>query len=331
MNLCRVLDKQRVRTSISYLTKLLPVRQWVRLTGRPLVLPFYHAVSDQTRPHLEGLYRYPDIDSFKRDLDWLCRNFQPVDLPEVIAFSKGQKHFEQAVFHLTFDDGLRECAEIIAPILRARKLPATFLVNPAFVENGDMLYRMKQTLLCSPRDASNTQQPVNNEQIWATSFKEQHRLDEWAARSGFSFRDYLQNQKPYMSWKQLRELKGQGFHIGAHSMHHPPFQQLTQTEMKAETGNSLKALEQAGVLTYRIFAFPFSDVGIAEKDLVELQSSLNIDLMLGSSLLKKERHAGHLQRIPIETPPYRADGCVSYAWFNYFWHTLKGTRFMSRS
>jgi len=50
-------------------------------------------------------------------------------------------------FFLSFDDGLREPLDIIAPILKQKGVPATFFVNTATLDNLEMLYRHKASLL----------------------------------------------------------------------------------------------------------------------------------------------------------------------------------------
>ena len=45
------------------------------------------------------------------------------------------------------DDGLRENYDIIAPILKEKGVPATFFINSATLDNTDMLYRHKASLL----------------------------------------------------------------------------------------------------------------------------------------------------------------------------------------
>ena len=76
--------------------------QWLRSGGDvPVLLPFYHLVSDQDHP-FQYNYEYPSVKRFEKDLDFLLQNFKSISLKKLY---KGKK-LDQA-FHLTFDDGLR--------------------------------------------------------------------------------------------------------------------------------------------------------------------------------------------------------------------------------
>jgi hypothetical protein len=58
-------------------------------------------------------YNYRNTVQFEKELDFYLKYFKPVSLDELIS----KKDSGKKIFHLSFDDGLKECAEIIAPIL----------------------------------------------------------------------------------------------------------------------------------------------------------------------------------------------------------------------
>ena len=108
----------------------------------PCFLPFYHAVSDEKLPHVLN-YPYRNILQFEKELDFFLKYFQPVLLEELISGKcSGEKGF-----HLSFDDGLRECAEVIAPVLLKKGIPATFFLNSAFVDNKALFHKYKASLV----------------------------------------------------------------------------------------------------------------------------------------------------------------------------------------
>src|SRR5438477_4699987 len=98
----------------------------------PLVV-YYHLVSDSDVPHVSNLYAFRRVAQFKKDLDVLLKFFHPLSLQDFMLSLKGQRSLPRNAFLLTFDDGLKECHEVIAPILRQKGIPATFFVCSLFV------------------------------------------------------------------------------------------------------------------------------------------------------------------------------------------------------
>ena len=84
----------------------------------PVFLPFYHTVNKQP---LEYIANYPIVDEkqFEDQLDYYLKYFHPVSLEELYTKQQAAKK----VFHLSFDDGLRQCSEVIAPILLRKGIP----------------------------------------------------------------------------------------------------------------------------------------------------------------------------------------------------------------
>src|ERR1051326_3999551 len=97
-SLQQIVDLTGAFVPISFLKKKVNIR---------LFLPFYHVVSNEYLPHIAHLYSYRDIKEFKEEVELLLKHFKPISLAE-IKTSEG--------FHLTFDDGLKEMYDIVAPI-----------------------------------------------------------------------------------------------------------------------------------------------------------------------------------------------------------------------
>ncbi len=96
----------------------------------PVGILFYHRVAD-THPNGWTLSR----SDFCRQLDWLQRYFDVVDLAEAQRRVR-MAHCEQPTVSITFDDGYSENADFAIPELVQRKLPATYFVSTDFVRSG---------------------------------------------------------------------------------------------------------------------------------------------------------------------------------------------------
>jgi len=67
----------------------------------------YHYVKNK---NTKSLYNpnYLNIDKFKKQLDWLEKNFEPLSLEELEGCITYNKQFPDNKFLLTFDDGLKD-------------------------------------------------------------------------------------------------------------------------------------------------------------------------------------------------------------------------------
>ncbi len=268
-----------------------------------MLLPFYHVVSDQALPHIRN-YPYRNTTQFEAELDFLLRHYRPVALHDLLSESPGGKH----CFHLSFDDGLRECAEIVAPILMRKGIPATFFVNPAFVGNRKLFHRYKASLLLSHSEKFPTktrllkQEGISFKTLLQTPYHQQNKLDEIARNMELSFDDFLHEQKPYMEVDQLRQLMGQGFTLGAHSWDHPEFWLIGEAEQRNQMVKSLQWLKETLNPTIEAFAFPYTDTGVADTLIAALHREGVCRLSFGTAGVKQDTIAGHWQRFACETP-----------------------------
>jgi peptidoglycan/xylan/chitin deacetylase (PgdA/CDA1 family) len=112
-----------------------------------ILIPFHHLVSDEPVPAIERLYSFKNSRQFEEDLDYLLRHFKPVSVSDIIDREKSGIPFKDQRFLLTFDDGLRQVYEVVAPILWRKGVPAALFVNPSFVDNKELFYDLKKGLL----------------------------------------------------------------------------------------------------------------------------------------------------------------------------------------
>ncbi len=259
------------------------------MTGEKLVLPFYHAVSDNTPAHLNNLYDVRSVADFEADLDYLLQHFKPISLQELIELKKNGQTPKEPCFHLTFDDGLREIYDEVVPILIKRKIPATFFINTDFIDNKKLFYRFKASIL--------TEQLAANGML-DLNCNEEEDIDSFAKTLGVNFDEYLEKEKPYLSTSQINELIEKGFTIGAHSKNHPLYKLISEKEQIEQTLGSLEVLRQQFSLDYSVFSFPFTDDGVGHSFFKAIQSK--VDLTFGSAGVKRDSVEFNLQRVPME-------------------------------
>jgi peptidoglycan/xylan/chitin deacetylase (PgdA/CDA1 family) len=291
----------------------IPQRSLIRLTGRRLILPYYHAVSDQPMPHVQHVYPVRTLRQFKKDLDFLLKHYEPVGPGELKSRSKPS-------MFLSFDDGLSEIYHVVSPVLIARGVPAAVFVNTEFIDNRALFYRYKKSLLLE-RFASIGYSPAVTELMQSRyhlasptkkcirefllhiSYENRQELDEIGKMVDLDFKAFLKVKKPYMSLEQIRELAGQGFYIGAHSKDHPAFAELPLDDCLVQYRGSMEFVLQEFGTTYGIFSFPFSDDGVPAEFFrrITQQGMPPLDASFGTAGLKNDPVPFHHHRIQMET------------------------------
>jgi len=275
-------------TRFDFVSRYFSLRKLIAKEGRNLLLPFYHSIGEPSAlPHIQHLYQPRDTQLFLDDLDVFLKYYTPIDLDQLIFHIRSGEPFKKPVFHLTFDDGLREVYEIAMPILEAKGIPATIFINSAFVDNKALFYRYKASLLVE-HGAS--------ESVLNTTHAQRAQLDTLAAQQQYDFDSFLQNHTPYLTTEQIKTMLDKGFSFGGHSVNHPHYATLTEAEQLAQTNESMQFLEEQFGIQYRAFAFPFSDDGVAST----FYEKAKLDISFGTAGIKRSAIPNHGQRLPME-------------------------------
>ncbi len=255
----------------------------------PVFLPFYHLVSDDVSAKKYN-YNYPSVKQFREDLDFFLKHFKPVELSDLLS-GKDLK----GCFHLSFDDGLRECYDIVAPILKEKGVPASFFINPSFVDNKDLFHRYKASEITAMLKEKNINIKLQH------TYADLASLDEMAEEIGLDWEKWLLEHQPYMTLEQIKSLQADGFAIGSHTMDHPEFELLDEEtqldEIKESMGWVVKKLNPP----IKAFAFPFTDFGVSESVFQACFSENIFDISFGTAGIKKDHFEHHYQRFPMET------------------------------
>jgi len=294
----------------------LPVGAWHSLCGRPLILPYYHLISDEPVPHVRPLYRYKNISQFKQDLDFFLTHFHPITLDDLLQSLGRGRPLPQRSFLLSFDDGFREMAEIVAPILKVKGVSATFFLNSAFVDNRELGFHQKIALLIGQLAAGRAtvweeklkglfraKRIMGNEtaaMLKSVRYANRAILDEAAALGDLDFDLFLKQQKPYLTSEQIRGLLQDGFTIGGHSVDHPFYGDLTLDEQLQQTRKSMRYLAEQFGVSSKAFAFPHSDTGVSQTFFKRSYGEGTLEISFGTAGLLRDSWPGHFQRFSME-------------------------------
>lgn len=330
------MSSKPLKKILSPLSSLLPIEKLGSSTVRRMVFPFWHAVSDTPPAHLSQLYRVSSVAAFERDLDFFLKNYRSATVGEVCRSAQSGEKTDR-LFFPSFDDGMTECYQVIAPLLKRKGIQAAFFINPSFVDNKTLFHRHKSSLILetlqrhppTPEQVKEAEwlviqgnQATNLHQFLHRAVYTDHAvLDQVASVFGIDFNQYLISNQPYMTMAQIREIQADGFLIGAHSMDHREFFRSTEEEIYAQITESMNFLVRELNPEIKTFAFPFTDFGVPDAVFEKARQSGIVDLSFGTAGIKDETMPGHIQRIPMESEISRDGKQVLRT--EYIWYYLK--------
>jgi peptidoglycan/xylan/chitin deacetylase (PgdA/CDA1 family) len=262
-------------------------------TGPSVLAVMYHYVRDRGGTDDAGI-RGLDTESFCRQLDLLCSRLDPVTWPMVCAWLRGRAAIPECCFLLTFDDGLADHADVVAPILEMRGLRGVFFVPGCVLESGSMDAAHQVHLLQARLGDDKFAQAVtdwlarNGGDDWLDALDEDeagriyHYETPDRARVKyllayvlpFELRDRMVDalfrrhvgdpdafaRKWYLDLGQIRMLEAAGHTIGGHGYAHAPLLRLSPSEQALELSRSAAVLLDALGPGTRPFSYPFGSV-----------------------------------------------------------------------
>lgn len=277
-------------------------------------LPVYHCVCDEDLPHIKHIIKYKNTRQFEQDLDYISRHFRFVDWDEFKDFTSGNIKSGKKIALLTFDDGFREFYDLVAPVLERKGIYACNFINPAFIDNKELMFRCKSSLLIEKITRStvidsevyrilslenNTATEILQRHLLTINYQKKDILDTLAEKLEVDFQSYLKEYKPYLSSDELKKITAKGFGISSHSWDHPKYGDLSLEQQIDTTNKTLAYLKENGFL-YESFAFPFTDFGVKKDFFDELFKNEEMYCSFGAAGVKLDSEKKNFQRIPME-------------------------------
>ncbi len=307
----------------------LPLSFLKKLGSGDILLPYHHLVSDEKRAHVSHLFGYKNKKQFVNDLDYLLAHFRPVHPEELILASQTGQKLSPGGFLLSFDDGFSEVHDIIAPILLQKGISAFFFLNPSFLDNRELFYRCKLSLVLDSLEnqkpgkavwekitrllgMESGERPGIKSAVLGINYLNRKLADQLGDCLDISFDDYLKAVKPYLGTGQVTELIQKGFYFGAHSLDHPNYRLVSLEEQLFQTRESCKYLQSSFGISYKAFAFPHEDAGVKQDFFDEMLRghSPRMDIFFGTQNQKKEMHNRMFHRFNAERPEYPIESLV---------------------
>ena len=309
----------------------------------PLVVN-YHVVSDHQLPHVDHIYPYRNSTSFSEDLDFLRTRYHLITLQDLLeSLGDPKRLLPENSLMVTFDDGLKEVYEVVAPILKKKKIvPAVFLTKN-YIDNKELGYDHRKSLLIHHAEDNNNQRAAAGMEeilhaeglfkvdlkssVLGITYKRRHIVDSLADAAGINFSAYVAENKPYLTSSQVMELKDQGYMFGGHSIDHPDFRELSLEEQLFQAKESMDFVCKQFNIGYRTFAFPYWDASISR----EFFAGLKADATFGTQGLMEDPIPNHIQRIGFERFNYTAQKSIKAHYFRKILLSALGKGIIARS
>jgi peptidoglycan/xylan/chitin deacetylase (PgdA/CDA1 family) len=256
-----------------------PVLALRRRVRRPwLTILNYHRIQE---PAATGPFDAGVVDAtpaaFDSQLRFLRENFNLIDLRMLEAHLKGGPLPANPAL-VTFDDGYRECHDVVLPLLQRHRVPAAFFIATDYVESRRLFWwdRIAWTVHHATRQRFELAYPAPAEFDRAQGpapviarlqriVKETYDLDlerfldEAALASGAPWERRTEREladQVVMTWDHVRALREAGMGIGSHTSRHRVLQTLPPAALDDELRGSRLHLEREIGEPVRTLAYP---------------------------------------------------------------------------
>ena len=215
---------------------------------------------------------------FIKVLNDLKKKGNCMSLDQVYDNIKNKRNFKDYSYSITFDDGFYNNYKIAAPILKKRKLYATFYLTTSFIEKNEtswidkiehMIEKIKTKKIIYIFNQKF--EIINNKKIkinFLNTIRYLAKKDntdfnrlvlDIKKQLGFNYKlNNLQNiLDKKMNWNQVRKLNQCEYSIvGGHTVNHPILSFLSDKDAKKEIYNSINAIKKNAKIIVKHYSYP---------------------------------------------------------------------------
>lgn len=176
---------------------------------------------------------------------------------------------------LTFDDGYREWATEVLPLLRAHGVKAAFFLATGFIDEPrapwwyELPWMARESEVEALPDGEWLAEPLRLSEnrdaaieVLLDTYKALpgERCEEfldWVAEVGGSGRcDPRSVRDDWLTWEMVRELRDAGMEIGGHTVDHPVLSRLPAEDQREQIATCARRIEAELERPMRMFAYP---------------------------------------------------------------------------
>ncbi len=227
----------------------------------------FHGVGDSDYP----------ASAFEEQLQFLTANFDIATLCDAVTRLRAGEVPTGREIVLTFDDGLRNNATVVAPLLARYGVPATFFLCPGLIDDeawlwsaecrarlgtlkSEELIELRSALHAPVWEDASTEETIETSVKWMKSLTREDR-----ERAEHRIRQATPSWVPtaderiahdMMSWSDVESLDQELITIGAHTVNHPTLTTLDDEELRFEVAECRKILEEHIGRDVEYFCYP---------------------------------------------------------------------------
>ena len=215
---------------------------------------------------------------FIKVLHDLSKKGNCISLDQVRYNIENKINFKDYSYSITFDDGFYNNYKIAAPILKKKKLYATFYLTTSFIEKNEtswidkiehMIEKVKTKKIIN---VFNKKFKIDNNKKMKINFLNSIRylakkdntdfnklVLDIKKQLGFNYKlNNLNNiLDKKMNWDQVRKLnQSKYFNVGGHTVNHPILSFLSDMEAKKEIYNSINAIKKNSKIKIEHYSYP---------------------------------------------------------------------------
>jgi peptidoglycan/xylan/chitin deacetylase (PgdA/CDA1 family) len=223
-----------------------------------LTIITYHQFGD--RPSVLGNVTSPD--AFAAQLEFYSQNYNAISLADLLAGD-----IPDNALLITIDDAYRSVAEVAAPALKGRGMPALFFVNPLPIKQAFVPLQDVIASACGvagwEKTAAAAFPGARTKSIADLLATASRAADAQTVKSrvlsllGCSETDLHATSRLFLRVEDLRRLADCGVEIANHTMTHVRCGPLGENELRREIVDAKSLLEELAGTRVRAFAFPW--------------------------------------------------------------------------
>lgn len=249
------------------------------LKKKKLAIFLFHGVIDKN-PFKVRNYTKKHLlkKKFIEILNDLNKKGNCVSLDDVYLKIKENKDFQDYSYSLTFDDGFYNNFKIAAPILKKRKLSATFYITTSFIQQNEMSWidkiehmienekKKKDVIIFNKKFIikNNKKSKINFlNAVRSIAKKKVTNFNELVSniKNQLNYQGKLSNLNNIidkkMNWKNVKQLsKSKYFSIGGHTVNHQILSFLSYEEAKKEINHSIYAIKKNTKIKIKHYSYP---------------------------------------------------------------------------
>ncbi|MCM2283296.1 MAG: polysaccharide deacetylase family protein [Desulfobacula sp.] len=252
------------------------------------VLP-YHSIVEKPN----GFYPENDLLSFKKEMAHLAQNYTVIDFKTLVERLEKKQSLRGYVV-ITFDDGFLDNYELVYPVLKQYKLPATIFLTTDFInkKSTPWFIKFRYAFMETPKNHiqikiidTDYNFPTNSKierKVASDKVMSYMRSCPEEQRDQFLNTLYeileIDNFKPLenlmLNWDQIREMSDYGISFGAHTVSHPVLSQISIESAKKEIKLSKEIIEAETKKQVYSFAYPFGKKSDFSQELIPIIKQL---------------------------------------------------------